>query len=174
MDFVQFRSPEGRPWTLKEWIQGMPLKHPTHPMFVHFPVAFYLAVVAFDIMSRITPSPALVLAGTYLLIGAFVGTAVAVVTGLIDWVGMVKGSSKKRLATQHMVLQFIAAAFFIVNFAVRWSDRTQAEADVLWIVLGIVGYLVLMVGQFLGGRLVYEKGMRVSTGARPDTSIEQP
>jgi hypothetical protein len=32
------------------------------------------------------------------------------------------------------------------------------------IVLGAIGYLVLIVGQYLGGVLVYEKAMRVSTG----------
>ena len=46
-----------RRWTLKEFVQGMPLGHPSHPMFVHFPVAFYLAVVVFDVMTRITPTP---------------------------------------------------------------------------------------------------------------------
>jgi uncharacterized membrane protein len=65
-----------------------------------------------------------------------------------------------------MLLQLTAAVFFIVNIAVRWGDRRQGEADLLWIILGVIGYLVLMVGQFLGGILVYDRGMRVSTGTR--------
>lgn len=158
------RAPDGRRWSLKEWVQGKPLGVPTHSMFVHFPVAFYLAVLVFDAMSRITPSPGLVQAGSYLLIGAAAATALAGVTGLIDWAGMVRGSSKRRLATRHMLLQLTTAGFFIVVFFLRWPNRTQPEADVLWIVLEAVGYLVLIVGQHLGGLLVYQKAMRVSTG----------
>ena len=165
MAFLQTRAPDGRRWRLAEWIQGRPLGVATHPMFVHYPVAFYLAVIAFDIMSRITPSPALVLAATYLLLGAFAGTAIAALLGLIDWFGMISGSSKRRLATTHMLVQIAAAGFFIVSFILRWGDRALAEAETSWIVIEILGYLVLIVGQHLGGMLVYQRGMRVSTGA---------
>ena len=160
----QLRAPDGRRWTLKEWIQGRPLRHPTHPMFVHFPIAFYLGIIVFDVMSRITPNSALVLASSYLFIGAFLGTAAAAFTGLIDWFGMISGSSKKGLATRHMVLQLAAAAFFNVTFVLRWGDRGAAQAEITWIVLEVIGYAVLVVGQLLGGLLVYERGMRVSTG----------
>jgi uncharacterized membrane protein len=94
---------ENRAWTFKEWVQGFPLGSPTHPMFVHFPIAFYLAVIVFDLMTRIEGNSGLVQAGTYLLIGAFLATAVLLVTGLTDWWGMVRGSSKRRLATQHLL-----------------------------------------------------------------------
>ena len=164
MGLVQTRAPDGRRWKLKEWIQGMPLGVPTHPMVVHFPVAFYLGVIAFDVMSRITPNPGLVLAGTYLLVGAFVGTLLAVPLGLIDWAGMVRGSSKKRLATRHMIVQLVAATLFVVAFVMRWPDRAASQAEISWIVIEAVGYLVLIVGQHLGGLLVYQKAMRVGTG----------
>jgi uncharacterized membrane protein len=78
---------------------------------------------------------------------------------------MVKGSSKRRLATNHMLVQLTASAFFIVTFIIRWPDRAVPQADTLWIVLEAVGYGILVVGQYLGGVLVYEKAMRVSTGA---------
>jgi uncharacterized membrane protein len=156
---------ENRPWTFKEWVQGRPLGHPSHPLFVHFPVAFYLAVIVLDIMSRITPSPGLVLVGTYLLVGALLATVAAAVTGLVDWAGMVRGSSKRRVATRHLLAQVTGAVFFIVTLFLRWGDRGVPEAATLWIVLEIIGYLFVVTGQYLGGVLVYEKGMRVRTGA---------
>ncbi|HEX6263304.1 MAG TPA: DUF2231 domain-containing protein [Actinomycetota bacterium] len=167
MALIQMRAPEGRPWKLKEWVQGKPLGVPTHSMVVHFPVAFYLGVIVFDVMSRITPNEGLVLASTYMLLLGLLGTLVAAPLGLIDWLGMVKGSSKRRLATRHMVFQLLAAAFFIVAFVLRWPDRTASQAEISWIVIEAVGYLVLIVGQHLGGTLVYQKAMRVSTGG-PD------
>jgi uncharacterized membrane protein len=173
---LKYRSPTGetRPWTLKEIVQGYPLGHPSHPLFVHFPIAFYSGTLAFDILTRITPNPGLTLAATYLLIGAFAGTLLLVVTGLIDWAGMVRGSSKRRLATRHMLLQLAAASFFIVAFAIRWPDRARPQAETLWIVLEAVGYSILAVGQYLGGVLVYERGMRVSTGMADDRKQPAP
>jgi uncharacterized membrane protein len=173
MPFHRYRSPTGeeRSWRFVEIVQGKPLRHPSHPMFVHFPVALYLAALVFDVMSRIHPDPALVRAGTYLIIGAFIGTAFAVTTGLVDWWGMIRGSSKRRLATRHMLFQLTAAAFFVADFLLRWGNRDAERAEISWILLGAIGYSILAVGQWMGGVLVYEKGMRVSTGGtREDLS----
>jgi uncharacterized membrane protein len=166
MSLLRYRSPTGevRPWRFVEIVQGKPLGHPSHPMFVHFPVALYLAVLVFDVMTRINPNAALVRAGTYLMIGGIVGTAFAAITGLVDWWGMVRGSSKRRLATRHMLFQLAAAVFFAATFALRWRNRDVAQAEITWIVLEAIGYAILAVGQWMGGILVYEKGMRVSTG----------
>lgn len=171
MSLLRYRSPTGeeRPWRFVEIVQGKPLGHPSHTMFVHFPVALYLAVLVFDVMTRIKPDPALVRVGSYLMIGAAAGTTLAATTGLVDWWGMVRGSSKRRLATRHLLFQVTAAVFFLVVLALRWGNRNEAQAEISWIVLEAIGYLILSVGQWMGGILVYEKGMRVSTGgARED------
>lgn len=165
MSLLRYRSPSGeeRFWTLKEVVQGKPLGHPSHAMFVHFPAAFYVGALALDVLSRLGTFPAAPLASTWLLIGAFVGSAFAVTTGLVDWWGMVPGSRKRRWATRHMLLQLATLAIFALNFAVRWSGRHRAEAEVLWVALDAIGVAVLIVGQWMGGVLVYQMGMRVST-----------
>lgn len=164
MPGLRMRAPDGRRWTLKEVVQGKPLGHPSHAMFVHFPVAFYIGALAFDVLSRAGEFPQAPVAATWLIIGAFAGSAFAVITGLVDWWGMVPGSRKRRWATRHMLLQVAAAGFFVANLAARWPDRHVREAEALWIVLGALGVGVLLVGQWMGGVLVYEMGMRVSTG----------
>lgn len=172
---ISLRNKEqNRPWTLKEWVQGKPLGHPSHPLFVHFPIAFYTAALVFDVMTRIEPNPALNIAATYLLIGALLASVLLIVTGLVDWWGMVKGSSKRKIATRHMLVQFAAALFFQATLLLRFSDRAQPEAETLWIVLEAIGYVILVVGQYLGGVLVYEKGMRVSTGGGAKEPDERP
>ncbi|HEV3474148.1 MAG TPA: DUF2231 domain-containing protein [Actinomycetota bacterium] len=171
---LKHRSPTGetRPWTVKEILQGKPIGHPSHPMFVHFPIAFYLAALAFDVMSRITPSPGLVMAATYLILGAAGFTVILAITGLIDWWGMVRGSDKRRIATRHMLLQLLAGALFQATLVLRWSDRSATQARGLWIALEVVGFLVITVAQYLGGVLVYEKAMRVHTGVRTSPPMD--
>lgn len=176
MSLLKYRSPAGeeRRWRFKEIVQGKPLGHPSHAMFVHFPAAFFVGILAFDILSRAGSFPQAPIAATWLILGALAGAALAAVTGLVDWWGMVPGSRKRRWATSHMLCQLGATAFFVANLAVRWPDRHVARADPAWIVLGALGVGVLLVGQWLGGALVYEMGMRVNTGSRAARAPAEP
>jgi len=173
MPGIMLRSPEGRAWTFKELVQGKPLGHPSHAMFIHFPVAFYIGAFAFDVMSRVGHFVSAPLAATWLIMGAFVATVFAATTGLVDYFGMVRGSTKRRWAFRHLLFQIAAFAFFAVNLAIRWSDRALPEAKATWIVLGGIGVVFLTIGQWLGGVLVYELGMRVSTAERGEAARQQ-
>jgi len=62
-----------------------------------------------------------------------------------------------------MLLQLTTLAIFLVDFAIRWADRHQHQAEALWIGLEALGVSVLAVAQWFGGVLVYRMGMRVST-----------
>jgi uncharacterized membrane protein len=170
MPGIKLRAPEGRRWTLKEIIQGKPLGHPSHAMVIHFPVAFYIGAFVFDILSRVGDFKAAPLAATWLIIGAFIATTAAVTTGLVDWFGMVPGSTKRLWATRHMLFQLATFAFFAVNLAVRYTDRNLSETKTLPIILGGIGVVLLTIGQYLGGALVYEFGMRVSTAERGEAA----
>jgi uncharacterized membrane protein len=165
---------QDRPWTLKEWVQGKPIGHPSHPMFVHFPIAFYLAVLVFDVMALIEPNAGLMQANIYLLFGALLATVILAITGLVDWFGMVKGSSKRRLATTHLLVQITAALFFQFTLILRLGNQGVDQPETLWVILEVIGYLVIIVGQYLGGVLVYERGMRVSTGGAAREPDERP
>jgi uncharacterized membrane protein len=161
-------SGEVRNWSLREIVEGQPLGHPSHPMFVHFPLAFYIGVLAFDIMTKLFVFPSLVLAGTFLIIGAFAGSFFAVITGLVDWWQMAKGSAKRKKATQHMLFQLGTFGVFVVALVLRWGDRHAAEAKISWIVVEAVGVVTLTIGQYLGGMLVYQMAMRVRTTRRSE------
>jgi uncharacterized membrane protein len=165
MGLFSYTTPEGerRRWTFKQIVQGYPLGEPSHPLFVHFPVALYTFALVLDVISVLWDFPAAPLAATWAILGAFVGSFFAVITGLTDYLGMARGSRIKRVATRHMLLQFTAAAVFIVNFLIRWGDRTVAEAEPVWIVLDVIGVGIMLTGAYLGGHMVYRLGMRVST-----------
>lgn len=173
MPGIQLRAPDGRRWTLKELAQGKPLGAPSHSMVIHFPVAFYVAALAFDVMSRFGNfAEAAPNAATWLIIGAFGFTVLAVGTGLIDYFSMVPGSTKRKWATRHLLFQLTAFGFFLVNLIVRFPDRHFVDAKLLWIVLDAVGVAFMLVGQWLGGVLVYELGMRVSTAERAEARMQ--
>jgi len=86
-------------WTVKDIIQGRPLGHPSHPMFVHFPSALFPTAVLFDLISLFEPSLALTRAALYnVSVGLLVGV-LAALTGLVDYLPMIGGSRKKQVGT---------------------------------------------------------------------------
>jgi uncharacterized membrane protein len=160
---LKYTAPNGetRPWTLKEIVQGKPIDRPTHPMLVHFPIAFYIAVLGLDILSKVGDFPAAPVAGTWLLLGAFAATLGAATTGLVDRSTMPPGSRSRKKANQHLTVMLVVAGVFILDFILRWPDRHNLEASVGWIVLEVVGVGLLTFGADLGGQLVYKMGVRV-------------
>lgn len=132
-------------------------------MFVHFPVAFYVGALLFDLASKVYGFSIGPRAATWLIVGAFAATVPAVTTGLVEWAGIAAGSRMRRWATTHMILQLTAFSFFAVNLAIRWPQRGTSEAEWLWIILGALGVGFMSLGQWYGGILVYQMGMGVST-----------
>lgn len=149
-------------WTLREWVQGIPIRHPTHPMFVHFPTALYPAAVALGVVSLVTDNATYGRAGAYLLVMGVAASLLAAVTGLVDWAGMIRGSTKRRAATRHFVVQAGALLLAAEALVLYFRDGVPSIAAIGVLVIACV---TMFVGNFLGGILVYRMGMRVSTGA---------
>jgi uncharacterized membrane protein len=157
----------GRPiigrWTLKEALQGKPLGHPSHALMVHFPGALLPTAFVFDVISRIGGDNSFVRAAFYdIAVGLLVALA-AVVTGLVDYLPMVQGSTKRRLGTSHLRAQVTAVSLFFVSFLLRAGDLDADETAWAPLILAGAGAAVLALGNFFGGELVYRQGMRVST-----------
>ncbi|MCS7275728.1 MAG: DUF2231 domain-containing protein [Dehalococcoidia bacterium] len=149
-------------WTLREVVQGKPLRHPSHPLFVHFPAALPLAAFAFDIASRVHADLTLPRAAFYNLAFALGMTLPAAVTGLVDYLPMVPGSRKRRLGTYHLLCQLSAAALFAASLAIRLLDYDARQTAPAAVALLGLGCLSVAIGNYFGGTLVYRQGMRVS------------
>jgi uncharacterized membrane protein len=156
-------DPKGtdRSWSMREVIQGKPMKRPTHPFFVGFPIALFSGALLLDVLS-FAGLPGAALAATYAAVGGLIGAVFAIITGLADRSSMRPGSRVRAAATQHMVIQLTATAIFLVNVLVRWSDRATDKAKVLWLILDVVGVGVVIIGGDVGAKMVFRMGYRVS------------
>ncbi|HZP90148.1 MAG TPA: DUF2231 domain-containing protein [Actinomycetota bacterium] len=159
---LKHRSATGemRFWTFREIVQGKPIDRPTHPMFVHFPIAFSIGALGLDAFSRIGHHAAAPVAATWLIVAALAGFAIAMLTGLAERATMRSGSRIRSLANRHMLLQFAAAAVLVVDLAARWSDRSRNLASLPWIGLDLVAVLLVMAGADIGGTMVFKIGYR--------------
>jgi uncharacterized membrane protein len=162
MGVLRYRTPSGelKFWTLKEIVQGKSINRVTHPVFVIFPIALYSGALVLDLLSRVGLSGA-PLAATYAVLGAVIGAALSILTGLVDRAAMRPGTKIRAVATRHMYIQLTATALFVANLAVRWSDRHASEASLLWIVLDVLGVAIVIAGGDVGASMVFKMGYRV-------------
>jgi len=149
-------------WTLKDIVQGKPLGHPSHAMFVHFPSALLPAAFVFDVVSLFHADITLTRAAFYNIAFGLSVSGLAAVTGLVDYLPMTGGSRKKQLGTYHLIAQLTAVSAFGLSLLVRAFDYDAGQTPWAALLLAGAGSGALVVGNFFGGTLVYRQGMRVS------------
>ena len=149
-------------WTLKDIVQGKPLRHPSHAMFVHFPSALLPAAFVFDIVSLVHADITLTRAAFYNIALGLSVAVLAAATGLVDYLPMIGGSRKKQLGTYHLVAQLTAVSAFGLSLLVRAFDYDANQTPIVALVLAGVGTVAIGIGNYFGGMLVYRQGMRVS------------
>jgi uncharacterized membrane protein len=141
------------------------LGHPLHPAVVHFPIALLLSATAADVawvagLTSHTQIAALLMAG-----GLAMGF-VAMAAGLVDFARL--DQSVVPHALRHMAAVGTAWLGYGIALYLRrdslWSD-VPIEAPT--IVLSLVSALLLALGGWLGGRLVYTFGAGVSKTLPP-------
>lgn len=127
--------------------------HPIHMMLIPFPIAFLVGAFASDLLGVLFDNPSLWTTGAYLVIAGIVIGLIAAVPGFMDYLYTVPpGSSGKKRATWHMLVNVTSLALF----AVAWGIRGAADAQPAFLVLLIeaVGLVALGFGGWMGGTLV--------------------
>ena len=79
-------------------------KHAQHVVLIHFPIALFLAGVAFDFLAQWTKRQSLAAAAYYNFLVAALSTIPVVVTGILAWQWQLEGQRLKGILLQHLVL----------------------------------------------------------------------
>lgn len=134
--------------------------HPIHPMVVPLAIGGLVLSFVFDIvcLATGTTEPWAAVA-YYTMIGGIVGALVAAVFGFIDMLSLAAGYTKK-IALTHMGINLFVVVLFILNAWMRHGDPSSRLP--FW--LSLIGIALLGVSGWLGGKMVFEAGVGVSTG----------
>lgn len=141
------------------------MRHPIHPMLVHFPIACWTLASACDAIGWAVPGAALTaVAGWLLVVGLGVG-ALAVAAGLYDFSKLADAPRVLAVAQWHMGFASAAWSCYAVSAYLRAAPGFDAwrEPDAVAVALSAAGFVALVITGWLGGRLVYE--FRVGSGA---------
>src|SRR5205809_3341540 len=117
---------------LKDFLEGKPLRHPLHPMLVHFPIGLFLLSLLLDLASLAFPSiPNLVRDSFYAMLLGVITALVAAVPGFVDYTDIRSDHPAKRTATAHLTLNLIVVALYGINLGVRSSMRAASKIPLL-------------------------------------------
>lgn len=144
-------------------------KHPLHPMLVAFPIGLWVFALVCDIVAATGATDPWRTVALYATAGGIVGAVLAAVPGLIDYFS-IHEADMKRIATFHLVVNVCALIIFAINF---WSRLKLPTTSVVPLVLSLVGVAGIGIGGWLGGEMVYVKGMAVEPVEKQEQKVEQ-
>lgn len=131
--------------------------HPLHPMLVTFPIGFFSATLATDLLYWWTQNPMWGEFSFWLLIGGLSGGAAAALAGFMDF--MLVPEIRRHFASwSHMLAAILLLAVAGANLVHRWAAPVASILP--WgLYLSLLMVLVLGVAGWLGGKLVFEHNL---------------
>jgi uncharacterized membrane protein len=79
-------------------------RHAQHVVLIHFPIALFMAGVAFDVVAQWTKRRNLADVAYYNLLVAAVFTVPVVITGILAWQFQLEGQTLKGILRLHLIL----------------------------------------------------------------------
>ena len=149
----------------REILHGRFLGHPIHAMLVHFPVGLFTAGACFDVIAIWTKSAQLPVVSFYCIAGGLITGSAAMLFGLVDYISLANDERLFRKAGRHALLQLTAWLIFAGVFGLKFSGYPDLPVPDPGILIPETAAVLLMfIGNFIGGELVYKDGIGTSPG----------
>ena len=137
--------------------------HPLHPAVVHFPLGLLLSATAAD-LARLAGLTGDSHIAAVLMAGGLAMGLVAMAAGMVDFTKL--DAAVVPYALQHMGAVGTAWLGYAIALYLRRDALSGADASTASLVLSIASALILSLGGWLGGRLVYTFGAGVDAVRR--------
>jgi uncharacterized membrane protein len=129
-------------------------KHAQHVVLIHFPIALFIAGVAFDFLARWTKQRPLAEAAYYNLLGAALSVLPVLATGVLAWQLQLEGQKVKGILLMHMVLACTSSVVIGVVWWMHWRTRREkAVLPTFVLLLEVLGIGLVALTGHLGGFL---------------------
>ena len=135
-------------------------------MLVALPIGLWVFSIVSDLIFKVGfGSPVWNDVAFYTLAGGIIGALIAALPGFIDLMGL-RNPKTMTIAIWHMFINLLVVALYCFNF---WMRMHRPPGDNLPIVLSAIGIVLIIISGWLGGELVYVRGVAVKQP--PDGSI---
>jgi uncharacterized membrane protein len=137
--------------------------HPIHPMLVHFPIVFWTVAAAAYVAGAAGVIESADVVAKFANGAGLTMAMLAMLAGLFELRSIDSRSEAMRVATWHMMIMATVWVCFLVALMLSIStglDRPTMQ--IATVACAAAGFLLMGVGGWLGGRLVYEFGVAVT------------
>jgi uncharacterized membrane protein len=140
---------------------------PFHPPLTDIPVAAYMFVAVFDLISFLGKSQPwgheFYRAASFTLIAGAAVSLLTALTGFWDWLRSTEpGNQARRTVNAHAWTMITVTVIVLVNLAMRWFQYWDAQTTpVSLVILSLVGAGLTVLGSTMGGELVFDYGFNV-------------
>ena len=145
---------------------------PFHPPLTDIPVACYVLVAAFDIVSWIaherdetsTIAHDFFVSGTHIIVAGAIVSIPTIITGFWDWLKSTPRHTQAwRTANWHMAVMLTMSIIVAFNILARLASWDGGYADTMVTVLSVVIALTVILGAAYGGSMVYDYAFNVES-----------
>jgi len=130
-------------------------KHAQHVVLIHFPIALFIAGVAFDFVAHWTKRQSLAAAAYCNFLVAAVASVPTAITGLLAWQWQLEGQRLKGTLLLHLIFGVASGALTSVVWLIHWSARRaqNEKLRLFCLPLEALTVVLLAVTGHLGGFL---------------------
>ena len=170
---------------------------PSHPPLTDIPIACYVLVAAFDVLSYATYGDAAdvdsfahdaFVAGTFVIIAGALVSLATITTGFWDWwkgiprrkagvLGTAHHTQVWRTINTHAVVMVTVTVLVVIDIAVRLAGWDTGYATLGITVLSVLAGLLVVIGAAYGGSLVFDYQFNVEdvsgTTVWDETEVDQ-
>jgi nitrite reductase/ring-hydroxylating ferredoxin subunit/uncharacterized membrane protein len=151
----------GRPGKLlQDFLNGSWLGHSLHAVLVDVVIGAATAVLLLDLLRVFFGVEDLEIAATWVLGLAWLSALGAILAGLTDYKDTAPSSAERDTAGLHGLINIVATLIFTLSLVQRLGN---AHDGAFWSLL--IGYLVVSVGGYIGGHVVFKYGYMVDHNA---------
>jgi uncharacterized membrane protein len=142
-------------------LHGLP-GHPLHPPLTDATIGMFVLAAGLAVLAALGVSEDATGKACWLaLIGGLIVALPTAATGFADWIRLDWGSARWRTATQHLTAMLTAVTLFAVAAWLQHRGWQRGGVTTGGLVFSVAGLVVLTVGGWLGGTIVFVHGVRV-------------
>jgi uncharacterized membrane protein len=142
-------------------LRGFP-GHPSHPPLTDATIGAYTFAALAAVLSTLGVAEHAFAQAWWLALLVGAGSSLlTVLTGLLDWLQISRGTPLWRTATLHALVNATASVFFVLAILFGHDDYAGRTVSTGSLVLTVVGFACLTAGGAIGGSITYVHGMRV-------------
>jgi uncharacterized membrane protein len=143
-----------------------PAGHPLHPPLTDVAIGGYTTATVLAVLGALNVSEDAMGKGAWLaLLVGLAGAVLAALTGLADLLRLPRGSAAFRTGVTHGLVNAAATTLFLLAAIFQYEGFHDGSVTTAGLVLMLLGFVLVSVGGYLGGALVFRHGIRVERDA---------